>query len=79
MGLILAYFDDVLGTLTVIKSFDSNKVFGGYTQADWSLLGYKYDSNIVWLMHIILLLNYMQHIIHNGMLFIQRTQLMDLG
>ena len=35
----------VLGTLTVIKANGSSNIFGGYTQADWSLLGNQYDSN----------------------------------
>jgi len=36
----------VLGTLTVIKSNSSEKIFGGYTQDDWSgNVVYDYDSN----------------------------------
>jgi hypothetical protein len=46
----------VLGTLTVIKG--NNKIFGGYTQANWSGYGYQNDSNafLFSLMHIIILL-----------------------
>jgi hypothetical protein len=36
--------DGAYGTLIVIKT-DSSLVLGGYTQADWSGYGFKYDSN----------------------------------
>ncbi len=36
--------DGILGTLTLIKSKNLN-IFGGYTEADWSGFGYKYDAN----------------------------------
>jgi len=35
----------ILGTLVVIRA-EINKIFGGYTEADWSGSGqFKYDSN----------------------------------
>jgi hypothetical protein len=35
----------VRGTLIVIKSNNNSNIFGGYTEADWSLIGYQYDPN----------------------------------
>ena len=35
--------DNALNSLVVIKS--NNYVFGGYTEASWSGIGYKYDTN----------------------------------